>query len=65
MKRAKHYRRCNVINSSLAPISRVRQRWKEVPRISINMNFSQVESTWMKKKRMKKVCFHFPSLFSG
>lgn len=65
MKRGKHYRRCNVINSSLAPISHVRQRRKEVPHISINMNFSQLESTWMKKKIMKKVCFHFLFLFSG
>lgn len=40
MKRGKHYRRCNVINSSLAPISHVRLRRKEVQRINIAMNFS-------------------------
>lgn len=45
MKRGKHYRQCNVINSSQAPISHVRQRRKEVLHISINMNFSQLEST--------------------
>lgn len=65
MKRGKHYRRCNVINSSLAPISHARQRRKEVPNISINMNFSQLESTWMKKKIMKKVCFHSPLYFQN
>lgn len=59
MKRGKHYRQCNVINSSQAPISHARQRRKEVLHISINMNFSQLESTWMKKENMKKVCFYF------
>ncbi len=62
MKRGKHYRRCNVINSSLAPISHVRQRRKDVPHISINMNFSQLESTRMKKKNNEKRCV-FISLF--
>lgn len=65
MKRGKHYRQCNVINSSQAPISHARQRRKEVLHISINMNFSQLESTWMKNKNMKKVCFYFPLYFQG
>lgn len=63
MKRGKHYRRCNVINSSLASISHVRQRRKEVPHISINMNFSQLESTWMKKKNNEKGVFSFPFFY--
>lgn len=64
MKRGKHYRRCNVINSSLAPISHVRLRWEEVSQISINMNFSQLESTWMKKNNEKCVFFLFLFIFS-
>lgn len=51
MKRGKHYRQCNVINSSLTPISHARLRRKEVQHISINMNFSWPESTWKKKKK--------------